>query len=85
MEFKGDVSSSKGKCTRNRKVKVFQSVTGRRILVGSDFTDRRSRWFLSVALNPASGDVFYARAPRERIGDGRICRAARSANYTFTF
>jgi hypothetical protein len=85
MEFRGDVSSSKGKCARNRKVLVFQNVEGPSIRVGSDFADTGGGWFLSVALNPASGDVFYARAPRRQIGDGKTCKAARSSDYTFTF
>jgi hypothetical protein len=85
MKFRGDVSSSKGKCARNRKVQVFQNVAGPSIRVGSDFTDGGGQWFLSVNLNPANGDVFYARAPRKQIGDGKICKAARSSDYTFTF
>jgi hypothetical protein len=85
MEFRGTVSSPKRKCRSNRKVVVFQDVAGPSIRVGSTLTSTGGHWSLSSDLNPANGDVFYARAPRKRIGEGKACKAARSSDYTFNF
>jgi hypothetical protein len=85
MEFRGSVSSPKQKCRSNRKVVVFQDVAGPSIRIGSDVTTGGGHWRLSVDLNPANGDVYYASAPRKRIGAGKACKAGRSSDYTFNF
>jgi hypothetical protein len=85
LKFTGSVSSPKPKCRRNRKVVVFQDVAGPSIRIGSASTDNGGLWSLSSDLNPANGDVYFAKAPRKQIGNGKVCKAGRSPDRTFNF
>ena len=46
--FHGDVSSTKGKCEKGRRIKLYMKLDGENLLVGYTFSDSEGNWSLQV-------------------------------------
>ncbi len=73
-QFKGRVNSDAAKCTRNRKVRVFQKMAGPDLEIGADRSNYKGRWKASTA---AMSGEWYAKVGRVVKGS-TICKGDRS-------
>ena len=75
--FHGDVSSTKGKCEKGRRIKLYMKKDGENLLVGYTFSDSEGNWSLQVDKDKyeAMGNsaINFAKTPKTR-----ACAADRS-------
>ncbi len=75
--FHGDVSSTKGKCEKGRRIKLYMKKDGENLLVGYTFSDSEGNWSLQVDKDryEAMGNsaINFAKTPKTR-----ACAADRS-------
>lgn len=66
--FHGDVSSTKGKCEKGRRIKLYMKKDGENLLVGYTFSDSEGNWSLQVDKDKyeAMGNsaINFAKAPK---------------------
>ena len=88
-EAAGTVGSSKGKCRKNRKVKVFRQAEGgpafKPTLVATTQSDKGGKWQTRLA-GKTKGETFFAKAPKKALRKKRrhkhICKPATSGTIT---
>ena len=81
--FHGDVSSTKGKCEKGRRIKLYMKKDGENLLVGYTFSDSEGNWSLQVDKDKyeAMGNsaVNFAKTPKTS-----ACAADRSEVLTWS-
>ena len=85
----GTVTSSKGKCRKNRTVKVFRQAEGgsafKPTLVATTESDKGGRWQTKLA-GKTKGQTFFAKAAKKVLRKNRrhkhICKPAFSGTIT---
>ena len=81
--FYGQVFAGRAKCTKLRKINLYEKRDGRDFKLGSGFTDTLGRWSVNADSGQFEGATFYAKAPKAKRGNV-ICKADRSPNLTLT-
>ena len=75
--FHGDVSSTKGKCEKGRRIKLYMKKDGENLLVGYTFSDSEGNWSLQVDKDKyeaiGNSAINFAKTPKTR-----ACTADRS-------
>ena len=85
----GTVASSKGKCRKNRTVKVFRQAEGgsafKPTLVATTESDKGGKWQTKLTGN-TKGQTYFAKAPKKALRKNRrhkhICKPALTGTIT---
>jgi hypothetical protein len=66
--FHGDVSSTKAKCEKGRRIKLYMKMDGENLLVGYTFSDSEGNWSLQVDKDKyeaiGNSAVNFAKTPK---------------------
>lgn len=60
--FHGNVTSKRGSCLGNRKVKLYRSASGSTKQLGQDTTDSSGKW--SIPVKPLSSGAYFAKVSK---------------------
>jgi hypothetical protein len=67
-EFKGAISSSKGACESDRKVKLFRKHNGEEKKVGGDHTDGKGKFVIDLGSGPPKEGTYHAEVKQSKVG-----------------
>jgi hypothetical protein len=81
-EFKGKLASTKGKCVKQRKVKLIRKHDGNKQTLGTDKTNGKGKWDISLS-GVAKVGKYYAQVKKKSLGtngagDKQVCLAEKS-------
>jgi len=61
--FNGNVTSKRGSCLSDRKVKLYRSYNGSTTQLGQDRTNAKGRW--AIPVKPLSSGAYFAKATKK--------------------
>jgi hypothetical protein len=86
-EVKGKIDSTKGKCVKNRKVKVFRKQSGNKSKLGSDKTNDKGKF--GIGLPSLKNGKYFAEVKEKDLadtssGEARVCLSRNSGKVTIS-
>jgi hypothetical protein len=68
-KFKGAISSPKGACESDRKVKLFRKANGEEKKLGGDHTDGKGKFVIDLGSGPPKNGTYHAEVTQAKAGD----------------
>jgi hypothetical protein len=68
-EFKGVISSAKGACESDRKVKLFRKHNGDEKKLGGDHTNGKGKFVIGLGDAPPKEGTYHAEVKQTKVGD----------------
>jgi len=78
--FKGEISSSKGGCVSDRKVRLYRQKSGDTDKVGGDRTNNKGKFEIDLGSGPAKNGKYYAEIKQAQLSSDRTCLARTSGS-----
>ena len=66
--FKGEISSAKGACEEDRKVKLFRKHNGEERKLGGDHTDGKGKFVIDLGSGPPKDGTYHAEVKQAKVG-----------------
>jgi hypothetical protein len=79
FQFQGKVTSNKGKCVRNRLVRVYRKEDGNDPLIGGKKTDSGGKFKIG-GFGSVEGNTPYYAIAEKKVTDQFTCKEAKSPN-----
>jgi hypothetical protein len=67
--FKGEISSPKGNCEKDRKVVLYRKKDGEKTKLGGDRTNNKGKFEIDLGGMPPGKGTYFAEANKAKIGD----------------
>jgi 5-hydroxyisourate hydrolase-like protein (transthyretin family) len=77
--FKGTIDSPKGKCVKNRKVKVIRTHNGNQHNLGTDKTGNGGKFAIEVPRSEVKNGKYFAKVKKLKFDGGKkVCNSRES-------
>jgi hypothetical protein len=67
--FKGQISSPKGNCEKERKIVLYRKKNGDKTKLGGDHTNNKGKFKIDLGGKPPKKGTYYAEVNKSKIGN----------------